>query len=118
MGLLFGQNTVPGHRLEDWSLVHDVGMGKNPAIRMVLERIGVMLQVAVLSEEEIDPIVPMLRAMLRVKAVYDPAPDSEAQLKKSLQQKCIMIERPRLDPLQWGAKWEIMVEQQGLATQP
>ena len=52
--------------------------------------------------------------MLRVKAIYDPAQDSEAQLKTSMMQKCVMVERPRPDPLQRGLKWEQIVAQQGL----
>lgn len=84
--MLFGPSQVPGQPLPDWSMVHDVGMGKNSALRMVLEAIAVMMRdTTEIAEADLVPVAPMLRAMFRVKAVYDPAHDPEAQSAESIQ---------------------------------
>ena len=99
LDLLFA--ATAGQNVDDWSLVHSVGMGKSSACRIILE-VVVRLQ---LTNEEVISIKDELQALLRMKAVYDPADSPEEQLQRSFGNKARVVERPRPDPLQMASKW-------------
>ena len=68
-------------------------MGRSSAARIILE---VVIR---LSDAEIIAVAPMLKAVLRMHATYDPAVSAEKQLERTLRAKTQMAERARPDPL-------------------
>jgi hypothetical protein len=112
MKILFPPGALVGGATPDWSFIMDVGMGKNSAIRMILEAICCLRTGGVITEDDLVPILGQLRAMFR--CLYDPADgDQEAQLKKSMYSKQVAAERTRPDPLQWATKWEKIISATG-----
>ena len=81
--VLFG----PGSRVDgpvlDWSMVLSIGMGKSSACRMILEAVAVMN----LDPMDIRSIASKLKALLRMRCTYDPAPTEEEQLEKAIGDK-------------------------------
>lgn len=99
--VLFDQNAVPGSQVQDWSMRHHIGMGKSSAARLILDAIFELR----LSMSDLEPLFPQVKALLRMRATYDPYPTEEEQFKAAMMRKCALSERPRPDPLQWAVKW-------------
>lgn len=108
--VLFGPGSQVGAPVPDWSLVHSIGMGKSSAARMILEAVSSMN----LSLEDIQCIAPKLKALLRMRCTYDPAPTEEAQLEKAFADKNRHTQRPRPCPLTMAVRWEKVIQNQGL----
>ncbi len=108
--ILFPPGALVGSATQDWSFIMDVGMGKNSAIRMILEAVSCLRTSGVITEDDLGPLLAQLRAMFRCRCLYDPADgDQEAQLKKSMYSKQVAAERTRPDPLQWASRWEKII---------
>ena len=108
--VLFNPRSQVGGPVEDWSMVLSVGMGKASACRMILEAVSVMN----LEATDLRKIAPKLKALLRMRCTYDPAPTEEEQLERAIAEKCKVTERPRPDPLSMAMKWGGIIEKQGL----
>ena len=91
-------------------MVLHIGMGKASACRMILEAVCELN----LDMESIKVIGPILKALLRMKATYDPADTEEEQLERALAGKNAVTERPRPDPLMIAKRWHAIVLKQGL----
>ena len=78
-----------------------IGEGKSGAARLILEA-AVELN---FSDEEVACISLQLRALLRMRAVYDPADTEEEQLKRSMRGKQALVDRAPPDPLQWWSRY-------------
>ena len=107
---LFGPRSQVGGTVEDWSMVLSIGMGKASACRMILEAVSAMN----LNPEDLRSIAPKLKALLRMRCTYDPAPTEEEQLEKAIADKNKATERPRTCPLTMAMKWESVIQRQGL----
>lgn len=111
--LLFAPGANEGEVIGPWSMVHSIGMGKSSACRMILEAAFNLN----LNDDEIRAIAPQLKALLRMRAIYDPAETEEQQFFKSMTGKAILSERPRPDPLMWATRWSKVIGSQGLSFQ-
>ena len=107
---LFGPRSPVGATVEDWSMVLSIGMGKASACRMILEAVSAMN----LDPEDLRAMAPKLKALLRMRCTYDPAPTEEAQLEKAFADKNKATERPRPCPLMMAIKWNGVIQKQGL----
>ena len=108
--VLFAPGSQVGAVVLDWSMVMSIGMGKGSASRMILEAVSVMN----LSFQDIETLAPKLRALLRMRCTYDPAPTEEAQLDKAFADKNRVVMRPRPDPLMMAIRWNNVITKQGL----
>jgi len=108
--VIFGPGSKVGDAVPDWSMVMSVGMGKASACRMILEAVSEMNP----SVHELLLLAPNLKALLRMRCTYDPAPTEEEQMKKAMSIKNQVTERPRPDPLMWASRWSIILVKQGL----
>ena len=108
--VLFAPGSQVGAVVLDWSMVMSIGMGKGSASRMILEAVSVMN----LSLQDIETLAPKLRALLRMRCTYDPAPTEEAQLDKAFADKNRVVMRPRPDPLMMAIRWNNVITKQGL----
>ena len=108
--VLFAPGARVGEGVDDWSLVLSIGMGKASAARMILEAVCQMN----LEGEALQEIAPQVKALLRMRCTYDPAPTEEEQINRSLSGKIVVTERPRPDPLMVASAWEQVVKKQGL----
>ena len=108
--VIFGPGSQVGSRVDDFSIVHSIGMGKSSAARMILLAVHEMA----LSPTDINNLGPKLKALLRMRCTYEPAPTEEEQLEKALEGKNKATERPRPCPLSMACKWEMIIQKQGL----
>ena len=96
LDIIYAPEAMAGQQVDDFSMVHSIGFSKSLACKAILNavyHIG-------LSDDDFRHILPRIKALLRMKAIYDPGCDGEDQLNKSLAGKMRMSERPRPDPLQ------------------
>ena len=87
-----------------------IGEGKSGAARLILEA-AVELD---LSDEEVACISLQLRALLRMRAVYDSADTEEEQLQGSTRGKQSLVDRAPPDPLQWWSRYHHLLCNMGL----
>ena len=90
-----------------------IGEGKSGAARLILEA-AVELD---LRDEEVACISLQLRALLRMRAVYDPADTEEEQLQRSMRGKQSLVDRAPPDPLQWWSRYHHLFCNMGLTYQ-
>ena len=57
------------------------------------------------SQEQLQAVAPILKALFRMRCTYDPAPTEEEQFKRAMATKSQVTERPRPDPLTWASRW-------------
>ena len=106
----FVQEPGVGDPVGDWSMVHAIGMEKSSACRIILE---CTLQLG-LDDPELLAFSEELKALLRMKATYEPSAPEEQQFMWSLGFKSQMSERSRPDPLMVACKWSDLLRAQGL----
>jgi len=110
LDLLFEPSAQPGSPVAPWSMHHSVGAGKSSAARIILEAVCSLT----LSDAEVAAIGLQIKALLRMRAIYDPAPTDEEQLLRAMAAKAQQAERPRPDPLMWWGRWSRVLAVQGL----
>lgn len=108
--VIFGPGSQVGSEVPDWSMVLSVGMGKASACRMILEAVAELN----LEPAHLALIAPTVKALLRMRCTYDPAPTEEEQLTRAMSVKNQVTERPRPDPLMWAGRWSQVLGKQGV----
>jgi len=106
--MVFAFGSTVGSPIEDWSMRVCIGMSKASAARMILEAVSALD----LPREELQAIAPVLKALLRMRCTYDPAPTEEEQFKRAMATKNMVTERPRPDPLMWASRWTDILKKQ------
>lgn len=109
LDMLFAPGAREGEVIGSWSMVHSIGMGKSSACRMILEAACVLN----LTDEELQSTASVFKALLRMRAIYDPAETEELQLLKAMGGKAMLTDRPRPDPLMWANRWSRVIVAQG-----
>ena len=107
--VLFAPGSKVEDRVDDWSMVLSVGVGKASACRMILDAIA-ELNIAV---TELSANAPFVKALLRMRCTYDPALTEEEQLQQSMSKKTQVTERPRPDALMWARRWRKVLSKHG-----
>ena len=109
LDLLFHPTAQVNEVIGDWSMVHSIGMAKSSACRIILEACCELA----LTDQELLALSPQLKALLRMRAIYDPAANDEEQLLRSMGMKNQQAERARPDPLMWAVKYSKIIARQG-----
>jgi hypothetical protein len=99
--VVFGLGSQVGGQIEDWSVRLSIGMSKASACRMILEAVSALN----LQGQDLVAVAGQIKALLRMRCTYDPAPTEEEQFQRAMGGKNMVTERPRPDPLQWGSRW-------------
>jgi len=108
--VLFAPRSQVGATVPDWSMVLSIGMGKSSAARMILEAVSQMN----LDQEDLKTIAPKLKALLRMRCTYEPAPTEEEQMIQAFGEKNRVVQRARPCPISMAVRWTQVIQNQGL----
>jgi len=93
---LFPSGAKPGSEIHPFSMEHAVGMTRSLSLKCVLEAISCCN----LEEQDFRSILSHLKSYMCIKIIYEPAPNEEEQVAKSLRQKFQLSESTRPDVIQ------------------